>query len=117
VKIANWRPWFFSARVFHIKMVFDLVFALFANKWYQSLVRDSIKKIRVSTLFVAPPPPNPSRPPCCVAASLAEAKSTESFSVPWSKLSPILKPARGSRGVRCRDLHQQILHRQVSSRL
>jgi hypothetical protein len=29
--------------------VFDLVFALFANKWYQSLVRDSIeKKFRVS---------------------------------------------------------------------
>jgi hypothetical protein len=35
--------------------VFDLVFALFANKWYQSMVRDSIeKKIRV--LVPVPPP-------------------------------------------------------------
>jgi hypothetical protein len=31
--------------------VFDLVFALFANEWYQSLVRDSIEKNRMSTLF------------------------------------------------------------------
>jgi hypothetical protein len=36
--------------------VFDLVFALFANKWYQSLVRDSIEK----KLGFQVPAPSPS---------------------------------------------------------
>jgi hypothetical protein len=34
--------------------VFDLVFAIFANKWYQSLARDSIEKNWGSNLSVSP---------------------------------------------------------------
>lgn len=53
MKIVGWRPWFFLARVFHIKIFIScsILFALFCNKWYQELriTLDWKKRVLFST--------------------------------------------------------------------